>query len=112
MYQVYNRESEQFPKNTITLFYEVDFDGDNQEWRVCVENLISILSKDYLIKPINVPKFVAGEDFQELTYKINDQIVKLSCDFLLYSIYVETESIEFAGELKNEIAKEVGWVKC
>lgn len=38
MYKIDKIESENFPTETFRLLYEVDLDGNNSEWRVCVKD--------------------------------------------------------------------------
>jgi len=109
MYKVTRRESPKFPKNIFSIWYEVDFDGDNHEWRDCVDDILKRFRKSHTITPVNVPKFEPLEDFVELTYKIDNQDLVLSSDFLLYTIYVTTNSIELTQKLCIELGNQVGW---
>jgi hypothetical protein len=109
MYKVYKRESKTFPKETFTVFYEVDFDGENAEWRKCVKDIIDRLSVEYKITEVDVPEFFEGEDFVELKYSIDNESLEFSCDFLLYSIYITTSSIPITEKLRDTLGYQVGW---
>lgn len=109
MYKVYKRESENFPRQTFTIYYEVDLDGENTEWRVCVQDIVRKLRPNYNISEVDVPKYEGFEDFVELKYSINGKPLEFSCDFLLYSIYVTTDSIELTESLRDFIGDQVGW---
>lgn len=109
MYKVDKIESENFPKETFRLLYEVDLDGNNSEWRVCVKDIIKHYSKFYKIEPVNVPEFMEEEDFVELIYTIDGERLEFSCDFLFSSIYVTTEIPELTLKLRDELVSKVGW---
>jgi len=109
MYKVYKREPETFPKETFTIWYDVDFDGDNSEWRECVKDIIKRFSASHNIIPVDVPDFMELEDFVELKYTIDNESLEFSCDFLLYSIFVTTSRTELTMKLRDELASQVGW---
>ena len=109
MYKVCARESESFPKETFTLWYDVDFDGSNHEWRKCVEDVVARLRNDNEILEIDVPEFKAGEDFVSLKYSINGNPIEFSCDFLLYSIFITTNNELLTNSLREELGSQVGW---
>lgn len=111
MYKVYRRESAAFPKETLTLWYEVHFNGDNHEWRDCVSDVLNRIRNRYHVSEKSVPTFEPGEDFVELIYEIDGQEVNFSNDFLLYSIFVTAPTKETAEELRDFIAKQVGWIE-
>lgn len=109
MYKVFKRESEFFLKETFTIWYEVDFDGDNTEWRVCVKDIIERFSTNHSIVEVGVPKFLAGEDFVKLKYMIDNEPIEFSCDFLLYSIFVTTNKVSLTESLRDTLGNQVGW---
>jgi len=109
MYKILLRQSETFPKDTFTVWYCVDFDGENSEWRECVQDIISRLSNEHVIKEVNVPAFEKGEDFVSLEYSIDGKLLEFSCDFLLYSIFVKTSDASLANLLRDKLADQVGW---
>lgn len=110
MYKVFARESETFPQETFTIWYDVDFDGDNSEWRVCVSDVLTRLSEAHVITEIEVPPFEEGEDFIELKYSIDGSPLEFSCDFLLYSIFVTTTGVLLTNSIRDELGRQVGWV--
>jgi hypothetical protein len=109
MYKVFARESKTFPKQTFTLWYDVDFDGDNSEWRECVDDVVTRFRKDHEIEEIDVPTFEEGEDFVELKYSIDGKPLEFSCDFLLYSIFITTNDESLTNSLRDKLGSQVGW---
>jgi hypothetical protein len=110
VYKVLDRKNApHFPKNTLTLWYDVDFDGDNSEWRTCAADVLQRLESQYLLTPVCVPAFKPHEDFVELKYLLGCDLITLSCDFTLYSIFIETPSEHMASSLAEYLAKQVGW---
>jgi hypothetical protein len=109
MYKVFAREAESFPKDTFTLWYDVDLDGDNSEWRKCVSDVVARLQKYYEINEIDIPVFETGEDFVELKYSINGKFLTFSCDFLLFSIFITTNDESLTKTLCYKLGSEVGW---
>lgn len=106
---MYDEESETFPKETFTIWYDVDSDGDNVEWRNCVKDIIERYSTSHSIRAVDVPDFLGGEDFVELKYTIDNEPLEFSCDFLLYSIFVTTSNAALTMKLRDELANQVGW---
>ncbi len=112
MYKVLNRTTApHFPKNTLTLWYKVDFDGENREWRECVSDIIERLSHSYQLTEKSVPQFEPYEDFVELVYEINGNPIEFSCDFTLYSIFITTINQTTAEEISHFLGQQVGWGK-
>ncbi|MBQ0775928.1 MAG: hypothetical protein KBT87_14755 [Gammaproteobacteria bacterium] len=109
MYKVLKSEPETFPKETFGIYYEVDIDGSNSEWRICAKDIIDKFSKSHTIQEVDVPPFYENEDFTELKYKLDGAELTLSCDFLLYSIYVTTDSEKLTKELRHELGSMAGW---
>ncbi len=109
MYKVSISEAETFPKETMHLWYEVDFDGDNLEYRKCVEDILVRLRKNHEILEVDVPDYLEGEDFVELKYSIDGVPLELSCDFLLESIYITTNDKALTESLRQKLGSQVGW---
>jgi hypothetical protein len=100
------------PKTEFMLSYECDLDGDNHEWRQCVEDMLSKLRRHYSVEPILVPAFVPKEDFLELHYSLGEGEISFSSDFLFSTIWVTASSEQLAAEVRQFLAKELGAVGC
>jgi len=97
------------PAETMVLCYEVDLDGDNSEWRKCVEDILARLREDHEILEISAQQYIEGEDFVELRYSIDGMPLELSCDFLLTSLFITTNDKLFTKLLLDKLGNQVGW---
>lgn len=96
-----------WPKNQFRLNYDVDFDGDNYEWRECVTHILNVLEKIYPIEVISESPFEPYEDFVELIYLIGDEKITIGNDFAFSTIWIQADSVEFALEIKNILSQGV-----
>jgi hypothetical protein len=96
------------PKTEFMLSYECDLDGNNHEWRLCVEDILSRLGRHYPIQVISEPAFEPNEDFQELRYSLGKGEVSFNSDFLLSTIWVTASSAQLAAEVREVLARELG----
>ena len=82
-----------WPKNQFRLNYDVDFDGDNYEWRECVTHILNVLEKIYPIEVISESPFEPYEDFVELIYLIGDEKITIGNDFAFSTIWIDFPKI-------------------
>lgn len=112
MYRLYPTAENLTTVKSFNLYYELDMNGDNHEWRDCVSQFLDLaLSLGSKVSPINVPPFDGHEDFIDLAYLIDNARVEFSSDSLLNLIEIKpVDSINFS-KLWSQVGAKVGWVE-
>ena len=102
---------DKLPKcENLMIFYEVNLNEGNHEWRECVQQFIEKVGNlGYLVSPIEIPEFYPSEDFVDLIYRFNTILVKFNSDSIVNTIYVTADSDEAFLPIWHQIGKTVGW---